>query len=183
MSKQTINAKIRTVSGKSAAKKLREAGSIPAVMYNDKGEATMLEVNAVEFNKVWRSITATTSIDLVVDGKKMPALINDTEYNIRTDKVLHADFFVPAEDEKLKFKMKVQFSGSPAGVLKGGFMLRHIPEVTILSTLKTLPERIVVDVTALNIGDSFRVRDLKLDKGITVLTDPEAQLVSISPAR
>ena len=79
--------------------------------------------------------------------------------------------------------MKVQFSGSPAGVLKGGFMLRHIPEVTILSTLKTLPERIVVDVTALNIGDSFRVRDLKLDKGITVLTDPEAQLVSISPAR
>lgn len=183
MSKQTINAKIRTVSGKSAAKKLREAGSIPAVMYNDKGEATMHEVNAVEFNKVWRSITATTSIDLVVDGKKMPALIKDTEYNIRTDKVLHADFFVPAEDEKLKFKMKVQFSGSPAGVLKGGFMLRHIPEVTILSTLKTLPERIVVDVTALNIGDSFRVRDLKLDKGITVLTDPEAQLVSISPAR
>ena len=183
MSKQTINAKIRTVSGKSAAKKLREAGSIPAVMYNDKGEATMLEVNAVEFNKVWRSITATTSIDLVVDGKKMSALIKDTEYNIRTDKVLHADFFVPAEDEKLKFKMKVQFSGSPAGVLKGGFMLRHIPEVTILSTLKTLPERIVVDVTALNIGDSFRVRDLKLDKGITVLTDPEAQLVSISPAR
>ena len=183
MSKQTINAKIRTVSGKSAAKKLREAGSIPAVMYNDKGEATMLEVNAVEFNKVWRSITATTSIDLVVDGKKMPALIKDTEYNIRTDKVLHADFFVPAEDEKLKFKMKVQFSGSPAGVLKGGFMLRHIPEVTILSTLKTLPERIVVDVTALNISDSFRVRDLKLDKGITVLTDPEAQLVSISPAR
>ena len=183
MSKQTINAKIRTVSGKSAAKKLREAGSIPAVMYNDKGEATMLEVNAVEFNKVWRSITATTSIDLVVDGKKMPALIKDTEYNIRTDQVLHADFFVPAEDEKLKFKMKVQLSGSPAGVLKGGFMLRHIPEVTILSTLKTLPERIVVDVTALNIGDSFRVRDLKLDKGITVLTDPEAQLVSISPAR
>ncbi|SJZ30783.1 50S ribosomal protein L25 [Treponema porcinum] len=183
MSKQTINAKIRTVSGKSAAKKLREAGSIPAVMYNDKGEATMLEVNAVEFNKVWRSITATTSIDLVVDGKKMPALIKDTEYNIRTDKVLHADFFVPAEDEKLKFKMKVQFSGSPAGVLKGGFMLRHIPEVTILSTLKTLPERIVVDVTALNIGDSFRVKDLKLDKGIIVLTDPEAQLVSISPAR
>ena len=183
MSKQTINAKIRTVSGKSAAKKLREAGSIPAVMYNDKGEATMLEVNAVEFNTVWRSITATTSIDLVVDGKKMPALIKDTEYNIRTDKVLHADFFVPAEDEKLKFKMKVQFSGSPAGVLKGGFMLRHIPEVTILSTLKTLPERIVVDVTALNIGDSFRVRDVKLDKGITVLTDPEAQLVSISPAR
>ena len=70
MSKQTLNAKIRTVSGKTAAKKLREVGSIPAVMYNSKGEATMLEVNEVEFNKIWRTITPTTSINLVVDGKE-----------------------------------------------------------------------------------------------------------------
>lgn len=183
MSKQTINAKIRTVSGKSAAKKLREVGSIPAVMYNHKGEATMLEVDEVEFNKVWRSITATTSIELVVDGKSMPALIKDTEYNIRTDKVLHADFFVPAKDEKLTCKMKVHFSGSAAGVLKGGFLLKHVPEITVQSTLETLPEKIVIDVSPLNIGDSFRVKNLALGKGVSVLTDPEAQLVSISPAR
>ena len=106
MSKQTINAKVRTVTGKSAAKKLREVGSIPAVMYNDKGEATMLEVNSTEFEKVWRSITATTSVILNVDGKENVALIKDTEYNIRTDKVLHADFFVPAKDEKLLYPMK-----------------------------------------------------------------------------
>ena len=49
MSKQTLNAKVRTASGKTAAKKLRQVGSIPAVMYNEKGESTMLEVNEVEF--------------------------------------------------------------------------------------------------------------------------------------
>ena len=91
MSKQTLNAKVRTASGKAAAKKLRQVGSIPAVMYNDKGEATMLEVNEVEFNKIWRSVTPTTSINLIVDGKENLALIKDTEYNIRTDKVLHAE--------------------------------------------------------------------------------------------
>lgn len=183
MSKQTINAKIRTVSGKSAAKKLREVGSIPAVMYNEKGEATMLEVNAVEFNKVWRSITVTTAIELNVEGKKLLALIKDTEYNIRNDQVLHVDFFVPAEDEKLSFKMKVLFTGTPIGVLKGGFMLKRVPEVTVLSTIKTVPERVLIDVTALNIGDSFKVKDLKLGKGVSVLTNSEVQLVSISPAR
>ena len=61
MSKQTLNAKVRTASGKTAAKRLRQVGSIPAVMYNDKGEATMLEVNEVEFNKIWRTITPSTS--------------------------------------------------------------------------------------------------------------------------
>lgn len=183
MSKQTINAKVRTATGKTAAKKLREVGSIPAVMYNDKGEATMLEVNAVEFNKVWRSITATTAIELKVDGKSMDALIKDTEYNIRNDSVLHADFFVPAADEKITAKMKVQLSGTPAGVLKGGFMVRRLPEVTVQSCLSTLPERVVCDVSALNIGDSLKVKDIVLAKGVEVLSDPEALIVSIAPGR
>ena len=91
----TVNAKVRTTSGKTAAKNLRKVGSIPAVMYNSKGEATMLEVNAVEFNKAWRTVTATTPVDLTVDGKTSKALIKDVEYNIRKDEVLHADFFVP----------------------------------------------------------------------------------------
>ena len=183
MAKQTINAKTRTVSGKTAAKNLRKVGSIPAVAYNDKGEATMLEVNEVEFNKVWRSITSTTTIDLNVDGKASTALIKDVEYNIRTDKVLHADFFVPGKDEKLKYTLKVQFSGNAAGVLKGGFLLKHVPQITILATAENLPERVVVDVSGLNIGDSFKVKDLDLGKNVTILTDAEAELVSVSPAR
>ena len=183
MSMQTINAKIRTTTGKAAAKRLRKAGSIPAIMYNDKGESTMLEVNAVEFNKVWRSITKTTPIELKVDGKSLTALIKDTEYNIRNDSVLHADFFVPAADEKLKYSMKVQFSGTAVGVLKGGFLLKHLPEITIVASISALPERIVVDVSSMNIGDSFKVKDLSLGKDVVILTDPEAELVNIAPAR
>ena len=159
MSKQTINAKVRTVTGKSAAKKLREVGSIPAVMYNDKGEATMLEVNSTEFEKVWRSITATTSV------------------------ILNVDFFVPAKDEKLVVKMKIHYTGTAAGVLKGGFMVKHLPEIRLSTVIGSLPESIVVDVSALNIGDELCVKDLNLGKDVTILSDKEASLVSISPAR
>ncbi len=183
MEKQTINAKVRSTTGKAAAKRLREVGSIPAVMYNDKGEATMLEVNEVEFNKVWRTITKTSPVELVVDGKSMDALIKDTEYNIRNDKVLHADFFVPGKDEKLIYTYKVQLSGTPAGVLRGGFMVKRVPEVKVQATIANLPERIVVDVSGLNIGDVLKVKDLNLGKNVTVLTDAEASLVSIAPAR
>ena len=66
MSKQTLEAKLRTATGKTAAKNLRKVGRIPAVVYNSKGEATSIEVGEVEFNKIWRTITPTTSITLKV---------------------------------------------------------------------------------------------------------------------
>ena len=183
MSKQTLNAKVRTVSGKTAAKKLREVGSIPAVMYNDKGESTMLEVNEVEFNKIWRTVTPTTSINLVVDGKEHLALIKDTEYNIRTDKVLHADFFVPAADEKLVMNIKVHYSGTPAGVLKGGFKKERNNQIKVKAAIADLPETIIADISKINVSEALRVKDLDLGKNVEVLTDKELPLVTVSPAR
>ena len=183
MSKQTLNAKVRTVSGKTAAKKLRQVGSIPAVMYNDKGEATMLEVNEVEFNKIWRSVTPSTSINLVVDGKENLALIKDTEYNIRTDKVLHADFFVPAADEKLVMNIKVHYSGTPAGVLKGGFKKERNNQIKVKAAIADLPETIIADISKINVSEALRVKDLDLGKNVEVLTDKELPLVTVSPAR
>ena len=183
MSKQTLNAKVRTVSGKTAAKKLREVGSIPAVMYNDKGEATMLEVNEVEFNKIWRTVTPSTSINLVVDGKENLALIKDTEYNIRTDKVLHADFFVPAADEKLVMNVKIHYSGTPAGVLKGGFKKERNNQIKVKAAIADLPETIIADISKINVSEALRVKDLELPASVEVLTDKELPLVTVSPAR
>ena len=183
MSKQTLNAKVRTVSGKTAAKKLREVGSIPAVMYNDKGEATMLEVNEVEFNKIWRTVTPSTSINLVVDGKENLALIKDTEYNIRTDKVLHADFFVPAADEKLVMNIKVHYSGTPVGVLKGGFKKERNNQIKVKAAIADLPETIIADISKINVSEALRVKDLELPASVEVLTDKELPLVTVSPAR
>ena len=183
MSKQTLNAKIRTASGKTAAKKLRQVGSIPAVMYNEKGESTMLEVNEVEFNKIWRTVTPTTSINLVVDGKENLALIKDTEYNIRTDKVLHADFFVPAADEKLVMNIKVHYSGTPAGVLKGGFKKERNNQIKVKAAIADLPETIIADISKINVSEALRVKDLELPASVEVLTDKELPLVTVSPAR
>ena len=161
MSKQKLDAKTRTTTGKTAAKNLRKEGRIPAVVYNDKGEATSIDVSEVEFNKIWRTVTPTTSINLVVDGKDNVALIKDVEYNIRTDKVLHADFFVPAADQKLVSKIKIHYTGTPAGV----------------------PETIVADISGINVSEALRVKDLKVGKNVEVLTDAELPLVTVSPAR
>ncbi|MCQ2586697.1 MAG: 50S ribosomal protein L25 [Treponema sp.] len=183
MSTLTLNAKTRTTTGKTAAKNLRKVGSIPAVMYNDKGEATMLEINEVEFNKIWRTVTPTTSIKLVVDGKENVALIKDAEYNIRTDRVLHADFFVPAADQKLVMKIKIHYTGTPAGVLKGGFKKERNNQIKIKACIADLPETITADISKINVSEALRVKDLNLDSKVEVLTDAELPLVTVSPAR
>ena len=183
MSKQKLDAKTRTTTGKTAAKNLRKEGRIPAVVYNDKGEATSIDVSEVEFNKIWRTVTPTTSINLVVDGKDNAALIKDVEYNIRNDKVLHADFFVPAADQKLVSKIKIHYTGTPAGVLKGGFKKERNNEIKIKCTLADLPETIVADISGINVSEALRVKDLKVGKNIEVLTDAELPLVTVSPAR
>lgn len=183
MSKQNLDAKIRTVKGKTAAKNLRKVGRIPAVVYNTKGEATMIDVDEVEFNKIWRTISPTTIVTLNIDGKKYDSLIKDTEYNIRDDRVLHVDFFAPDADEKLVHGIKVKFTGNPAGVLKGGFKNERNNKIKIKAKLADLPENIVADISKINISESLCVKDLDLGKNVEILTDKNLVLVSVSPAR
>ena len=183
MSKQTLDAKVRTATGKTAAKNLRKVGRIPAVVYNSKGEATSIEVGEVEFNKIWRTVTPTTSINLKIDGKECLALIKDVEYNIRNDKVLHADFFAPDANEKLVMKIKIHYAGTPAGVLKGGFKKERNNEIKIKAAIADLPETITADISKINVSEALRVKDLEVSKKVEVLTDAELPLVTVSPAR
>ena len=140
-------------------------------------------MDEVEFNKIWRTITPTTSIVLNIDGKENVALIKDVEYNIRNDKALHADFFVPDADQKLVMKIKVHFQGTPAGVLKGGFKKERNNQIKIKATIADLPETITADVSKINVSEALRVKDLVLGDKVEVLTDKELPLVTVSPAR
>ncbi len=183
MDQMVIDATSRKETGKKAAKAIRASGKIPAVVYDEAGKSTIVTVDEVQFNKVWRTITATTLVTLNVDGKKCDAFIRDTEYDIMTDKVLHADFFAVSNKKPVVRTFKMQYTGTPAGVLKGGFMVRHIPEIKVKALPKDLPARVVVDVSAINIGDVLRVKDVDLGKNVTVLTDGEGELVTVAPAR
>lgn len=182
MDKMVINASVRTAHGKGEVSRLRKTGKIPAVMYNSDGKATMLTVDAKEFNRVWRKVPAMTLVSLVVDGKEYNAFIKDTDYNLLRDTVLHTDFYVPADNKEISAKFKVKYTGTPQGVLKGGYLLKRLPEVRVKAIAKNMPHEVAADISQLNIGDTFKVKDLKFDKGVSVVTDAEAALLSIKQA-
>ncbi len=183
MDQLVIDANTRKETGKKVAKQLRESGRIPAVMYDEAGKATSLDVDKAQFNKVWRSITATTLVTLNADGKSYDAFIRDTEYDIKTDTVLHADFLVVSNKKPVVRTFKLHYSGTPVGVLKGGFMVKHIPEIKVKSLPKDMPARVTVDVSPVNIGEALLVKDLDLGKNVSILTNAEEKIISIAPAR
>ena len=175
MEQFVVEASVRNETGKKAAKALRAAGKIPAVIYDEEGKATSVTVDSVQFNKVWRNITATTLVTLKFEGKDYDAFIRDTEYDIITDSVLHTNFFVASNKKPVTRQFKLQYKGTAAGVLKGGFMVKHIPEIKVKALPKDLPVRVVIDVSKINIGDVFRVKDIDLGDKVTVLTPAEAE--------
>ena len=183
METMVINAKTRKEMGKTYAKKIRESGIIPAVAYNENGESIMLEVEAAEFSKVWRSITKTTLINLKIDGNDNMGYIKDTEYDIKTDKNLHADFHIVSGKKMIPAKFKVHYSGTPKGVLLGGFMVKHIPEILVKALPADLPQSVTADVSGLNIGDKFLVSDLNLGDKVVLITKADAELVTIAPPK
>lgn len=183
MERFVINATTRKETGKKYAKKLRTEGKIPAVAYNEKGEATMLEIASGEFEKAWRSITKTTLVTLKIDGVENTAYIKDTEYDIQIDKVLHADFHVVSGTKAVKAVMKIHLSGTPAGVLKGGFMVKHVPDVMLKALPQDMPESVSADVSNLEIGQKFTIADLNLGDKVTVLTAASSVVVSIAPPK
>lgn len=183
MEQMVINAKTRTVTGKTAAKRIRATGNLPAVAYNEKGESVMLEISAAEFSKAWRSITKTTMVNLKIDGQDNMAYIADTEYDIKTDKNLHADFHIVSGNKPITAVIKIRLQGNPAGVLKGGFMVKHVPEVKVKALPGDMPTSISADVSALEIGGKLSIKDLNLSDKVTVLTNPESLIVTIAPPK
>lgn len=183
MEQFVINANTRKESGKSISKKLRMQGRIPAVAYNEKGQSVMLDIDAAEFSKVWRTITKTTLINLKIDGQDNQAYIKDTEYDIKTDKNLHADFYIVSGTKPITSVLKIHYTGTPAGVLKGGFMVKHIPNVKLKALPQDMPQTVVADVSKLEIGGKFSVSDLNLGDKVTVLTKASSLIVSIAPPK
>lgn len=178
-----LNAKERKESGKGAAKKLRNSGRLPAVMYNTKGEATMLDIDEAEFTKIWKSVTPTTLISLDVAGKKNLAFIKDTEYDIRSDRNLHVDFHVIDEKKPVKAMIDVQVSGNAAGVRDGGVFETGVKSVEIQCLPTDMPVRIVLDVSKLGIGESLTVKDLPFDKSVTVLSDASGVVARVKSGK
>jgi large subunit ribosomal protein L25 len=179
----TLNARPRTGTGKGVARKLRQAGEVPAVAYGHGEDNRSLTVNAHELELLLKSINPeTTIIELRIEGAApVPVLIRDVQHHPLKPVVLHVDFFQIHADEKLHVAVPVRLHGIPAGVREdGGILQEVIRELSVECLPNDIPAAIDVNVDELKLGESISVGDLPVPANVTVLNDPELVICTVS---
>ena len=171
--------------GKGFARRLRQAGSVPAVYYG-RGEAPVaLAVHAKELESILHgSAGSNVIVDLKVEGDAAAdrkALLREIQRHPVKGNIIHVDFQHISLSERITVEVPVVLIGTPAGVKDGGGILEHLLREVEVECLPTdIPEKLTVDVSHLNIGESVHVSDLVADK-VEVKTEAERTVASVVP--
>lgn len=179
MATAQFSASTRTATGKGVARKLRAAGKVPAVIYGHGRDPQALELDAHAFQLLLEKVPYTsTVIELDIKGAKMArTLIREIQRHPFKKQIVHVDFQELVAGETVTVKVPVHLVGTPEGVRVGGGLLDHIlHEIEISVDPSNIPARYDVDVSALTIGHSIHVGDIKLGEGVELLTDAGATI-------
>ena len=179
MEEKVLNANRRMVLTKSNLLSLRKQKRIPAVMYDRHGKSTSLDVCEVEFGRLFKTITESTILKIVLEGEEHEVFMKDFQYDRVSDKVLHIDFYAVERGVPLRTKVKVKLVGSPDGIRRGGVLETGVSSVEVECLPKNLPPRITVDVSNLELNASLHVRDIAVGEGVTILTDPDVTIAAL----
>ena len=179
MEEKLLNAKKRTILNKANLKSLRHQKRIPAVMYDRHGKSTSIDVCEVEFGKLFKTVTESTILKVMLEGEEHEVFVKDYQYDRIKDRILHVDFYAVERGVPLRTKVKIKLTGSPEGVRRGGVLETGATEVEVECLPKHLPTRFVVDVTSLEVNTSLHVKDIAVSEGVTILTDPDVTIAAL----
>ena len=180
MEERVLTACRRTDFGKAATAKCRRANRLPAVIYDNAGHSTAIDVPYRDFEKLFKTVTESTLITVKVDEKdEFEVFIKDYQYDIVNDKVFHADFYAVERGQLLRTKIQIRLSGSPEACRQGAVLETGIAELEV----ECLPERMVVDVEKLGANEAIHVRDIKVPEGVKVLTDADLAVAMVKFAK
>lgn len=167
--KTTLAAEARAKAGKGAARAVRRTGKIPAVIYGDNKEPTLISVNEKELAKAVTTKGFFTQLcDLTVDGQKFLVVPRDVQLHPVNDRPEHADFLRVSEKTVIRVSVPVRVSnekGSP-GITKGGVLnlVRH--QIDVYCKATDIPTEFVADLNGLDVGTSLHIEDLNLPESV-----------------
>lgn len=186
MAKQVkLAAERRTVTGRSAVRKLKAGGVVPAIIYGAKDKPEPLQITRRDINALLsHSAGENILVELEISGesgkaKNRLALVQEVQHSPVGGDILHVDFHAVSMDEMIEADVPLEPIGTANGVKNfGGLLEQNLRSLAIECLPRDLPDRLTVDVSELNIGDSIHVRQIQLPSGVT--TKVPADLTAFS---
>lgn len=176
-----IQAEVKQGTGRSISANSRKEGKVPCVLYGGSENANLL-VAEKELNKFLYTPEVLIAEIAIAGGKTVKALVQDAQFHPVTDATLHADFKELVAGQPVKVSLPIKVVGNSVGVRAGGKLKEILRKLRVKGMPENLPDFVEIDITEVNIGQSFRVGQLKLD-GVEFLDGATNVVVTVGATR
>ncbi len=167
-------------------RRLRQAGKVPAVVYGKGKGSTAVEMDAKEFDLLYRAAGRSSLVQLRIgEGRAESAIIKSVQRNPLTGRALHVDFFIVDLEATMEVEIPLTFTGTaPAIDLIGGTLLTNLSRVKVRALPGDLPHEISVDISPLvDLDAAIHISDIVTDEKVQVLGDPDELVAKVLPPR
>lgn len=177
-----LKGQLREASGKQAIKAIRREGLVPCNLYGLGMENILFTVSA----KALKPITNTPNsyiIDLELsNGQKINAVLHELQWHPVTDECLHVDFLAVCDTKPVVIDVPVVVTGHAEGVKAGGKLVKQVRDLTVKGLWTNIPERLIVDVTSINLGKTLNVAALSYDN-LEIVTPKSVIVAGVKATR
>ena len=187
MKQIAINGTVRTELGKKVTKEIRKSGNVPCVIYGEKKDengnplAIHFSVSEKEINKLIYT-PHIYLVDINIDGVDYKAVLKEVQFHPVKDNVLHVDFYEVHAEKPIVMGVPVQAQGLAAGVRAGGRLMMMVRKLNVRAMYDQIPEKLFVDVTALQLGKTIKAGDLQFE-GLEMVTPKEVIVCAVKMTR
>ncbi len=187
MKQIAIKGTVRAELGKKATKEIRKSGNVPCVIYGEKKDengnplAIHFSVSEKEINKLIYT-PHIYLVDINIDGVDYKAVLKEVQFHPVKDNVLHVDFYEVHAEKPIVMGVPVQAQGLAAGVRAGGRLMMMVRKLNVRAMYDQIPEKLFVDVTALQLGKTIKAGDLHFE-GLEMVTPKEVIVCAVKMTR
>lgn len=171
----------RTDVGKKATKAIRKEGLAPCVIYGGT-EVVHFASQPSAFKKLIFTPEFKLA-EITIDGQAYKCILKDAQYHPVTDEIVHLDFLQLVDGQQIKVNIPVGFKGSSVGVKAGGKLVQKLRTIKIKTTPDKIVNKLFVDITEANLGDSVRVKDVEVSEGMEVMNPAATPVASVEVPR
>lgn len=183
-----LDVQLRNQVGSRKIKSIRRENAVPAIVYGGEAKPTSIKVDRSNYERIMRHHHGQSVIFRlnVMDGEKKlrdySVIVKEEQHDPVSDQLVHIDFNRISLTKEIEVKVPIETKGDPVGVKRDGGSLEHILwELPVICLPKKIPQKIVVEVGHLEIGDAVHVKDITLPEGVRTKQDPDTILVSVIP--
>lgn len=177
----TIHADSRPEVGKKFAKKVRNEGKVPAIIYGEHKETFPISIALSDMKAIMKSDKGeNTLLKIQREDVEVWAMLQDIQYDYSGDYIIHLDLLRIDLEKDVTVNIPVRITGEPVGVkVEGGFLDFMTREIRIKCPATHIPKEFVIDVAELHTGNSIKTADLELEEDIKLISDPHSVICAV----